>query len=130
MPSFSDDTLAKAKTAGNAEELLKLAKESGMELTPEQAQLYYAQMNPRSGELADEELDNVSGGGCSNAYTADGVRLVLSSSSCAYFQCKCCQGAVCNCNSKRICLFCSYFENLIGYGMKFSLCKNPMNYRQ
>lgn len=64
MPSFSDETLAKAKTAGNAEALLDLAKESGIELTREQAQLYFAKLNPQSGELADEDLNNVSGGSC------------------------------------------------------------------
>lgn len=131
MPSFSDEILAKAKTARNAEELLDLAKDSGIKLIPEQVQLYFARRNPRSEELADEELDNVSGGACSNTYTADGVRLVLSTSTCAFYQCNCCQGTVCRYNNnKGTCISCSYFENLIGYGMKFSLCRNPRNFRQ
>ena len=39
------------------------AKENGVELTEEQAAEYFAQMH-QSGELSDEGLDNVSGGGC------------------------------------------------------------------
>ena len=40
-----------------------LAKENGIELTEEEAQAYFAQLN-KSGELSDDELDAVAGGGC------------------------------------------------------------------
>ena len=53
----------KAKAAKSAEELLSLAKENGMELTSEEAKGYFAQLS-KSGELSDEELSNVAGGGC------------------------------------------------------------------
>ena len=53
----------KAKEAKSAEELLSLAKANGVELTQEEAAEYFAQLN-KSGEISDEELDNVAGGGC------------------------------------------------------------------
>ena len=59
--NFTQEQLAKAKAAKSAEELLALAKESGMELTKEEAAKFYAELN-KEGDLADVELDNVSGG--------------------------------------------------------------------
>ena len=58
---FSPEQLVKAKTAKSAEELLALAKENGIEMTEEEANKYYADFH-KEGALADEELDNVSGG--------------------------------------------------------------------
>ena len=63
MTHFDEEAIAKAKQAKSVEELLTLAKESGVEMTAEQAQEYYTQLNLKSGELADDELDNVAGGG-------------------------------------------------------------------
>ena len=57
------ELLQKAKEAKSAEELMTIAKENGVELTEEEASEYFARLNV-SGELADEELDNVAGGGC------------------------------------------------------------------
>lgn len=56
--------MEKAKQAKSADELLTIAKENGMEMTEEEAKAYYAQLHPVSGEIADDELENVSGGGC------------------------------------------------------------------
>lgn len=56
--------LEKAKQAKSTEELLALAKENGMEMTEEEAKAYYVQLHPVSGEIADDELENVAGGGC------------------------------------------------------------------
>ena len=61
---FNQEELKQAKMAKSAEELIVIAKERGIELTKEQGQLYFAQLNPPSGELAEDELDNVAGGGC------------------------------------------------------------------
>ena len=61
---FSNEMIEKAKTAKTAktaEELLELAKAENIELTAEQAKEYFATIHA-SGELSDEELDNVSGG--------------------------------------------------------------------
>ena len=61
----NDMIIAKAKESKNAEELLSMAKENGFELTEDEAKAYYARLHPTSGELSDEELDSVAGGGCS-----------------------------------------------------------------
>ena len=61
---MNTELIAKAKQAKNPEELLALAKENGVELTEESAKAYFNQLNPKTGELADDELDNVAGGGC------------------------------------------------------------------
>ena len=58
---FSKKLIEKAKTAKTAEELLELAKAENIELTAEQAKEYFATIHA-SGELSDEELDNVAGG--------------------------------------------------------------------
>ena len=68
----NNELLEKARAAKSAEELMALAKENGMEMTEEEAAAYFVQLN-KSGELSDEELDNVAGGGC---HKKDG-RLVI-----------------------------------------------------
>ena len=62
--TFTPELIEKAKSAKTPEELLSLAKENGIELTEESAQAYFNKLHPKTGELADEELDNVAGGGC------------------------------------------------------------------
>lgn len=61
---FDSKLLEKAKAAKSVAELLDIAKENNVELSEEQAKTYFAQFSPKNGELSDEELDNVSGGGC------------------------------------------------------------------
>lgn len=61
---FDSKLLEKAKAAKSVAELLDIAKENNVELSEEQAKTYFAQLSPKNGELSDEELDNVSGGGC------------------------------------------------------------------
>ena len=60
---FSKELIEKAKTAKTAEELIEFAKVVNIELAAEEAAKYFAKLNA-SGELSDEELDNVAGGGC------------------------------------------------------------------
>ena len=60
---FTDEMLEKAKTAKSAEELLAMAKAENIELTEAQAAKAFEELN-KNGELSDEELDNVAGGGC------------------------------------------------------------------
>ena len=76
----------KAKEAKSAQELLSLAGENGAELTQEEAAAYFAQLH-QSGELSDEELDHVSGGGC---HKKDGRLVVTVRYSCEHFVCKHC----------------------------------------
>ena len=58
---FTDEILEKAKKAKSAEELLEMAKTEKIELTEEEAAKAFAELN-KTGELSDEELDNVAGG--------------------------------------------------------------------
>lgn len=53
--------MEKAKTAKTAEELLEMAKAENIELSPEEAARYFAEPH-KTGELSDDELDNVAGG--------------------------------------------------------------------
>ncbi|MBQ3216064.1 MAG: hypothetical protein IJB11_08090 [Oscillospiraceae bacterium] len=76
MTTFNPELIEKARAAKTAQELQALAKENGWEMTEESAQAYFEQLN-KSGELSDEELSNVSGGGC---YSGD--RLVVTNFHC------------------------------------------------
>ena len=60
---FSKELIEKAKTAKTAEELLELAKAENIEMTAEEAAKTFADLH-KSGELSDDELDNVAGGLC------------------------------------------------------------------
>ena len=60
--NISKELLEKAKTAKTVEELIEMAKAENIELSAEQAAKAFAELN-KSGELSDEELDNVAGGG-------------------------------------------------------------------
>ena len=83
---MNQELLEKAKEAKSAEELLSLAKENGVELTKDEAEEYFAQMH-QSGELSDEELDNVAGGGC---HKKDGRLIVTVDYGCDQWACSIC----------------------------------------
>ena len=125
---MNNELIAKAKHAKSPEELMALAKENGVELTEESAKAYFNQLNPKTGELADDELNNVAGGGCHN-----GGRLVVSVMHyCDEWRCKddgsqCdIDGVLVNCNTCKIaaycfsCKYCTYEKGLW-------LCNNPVN---
>ena len=59
--NVSKELLEKAKQAKTAEELLAIAKAENVELTAEEAAKAFAELN-KTGEISDEELDNVAGG--------------------------------------------------------------------
>ena len=61
---MNEEMIAKAKEAKSVEELMALAKENGIELNEEDAKMYFEQLNAKKGELPDDELDCVAGGGC------------------------------------------------------------------
>ena len=50
----------------SAEELMKLAKEQGISITEEEAAVIFSKYCA-IGEMSDDELENVSGGGCYDA---------------------------------------------------------------
>ena len=83
------ELLAKAKEAKNPEELITLAKEKGTELTAESAKMYFDLLHPKTGELSDDELDNVAGGGC---HAKDGRLVVTIGHICDNFCCQFCGG--------------------------------------
>ena len=66
---MNEEMITKAREAKSVEELLELAKASNVELSEEQAKEYFAKLNPTKGELSDDELDDVSGGGCGESKT-------------------------------------------------------------
>ncbi len=67
--NISKELLEKAKAAKSAEELAETAKAENVELTKEEAEKVFADLH-KTGELSDEELDNVSGG-CSDGNPSD-----------------------------------------------------------
>ena len=62
MKNLTPELIAKAKAAKSAEELLALAKENNVEMTEEQAKIYFEQLNA-NGTVSDDELELVAGGG-------------------------------------------------------------------
>jgi len=132
MTNFNEEAIAKAKQAKSVEELLALAKESGVEMTAEQAQDIFAQFNQKSGELADDELDNVAGGGC---YNEEGYLIVSGSYICGFYTCPCGstettmsrisgRNIFCSvCGRDYGCGNCSYCISQGGY----KLCSHPSN---
>jgi hypothetical protein len=51
---------------------------------------YFNQLNPKSGELSDDELENVAGGACEKY--EDGELIVADNDECDLFICKKCNG--------------------------------------
>ena len=62
MKNLTPELIKKAKAAKSAEELLALAKANNVEMTEEQAKIYFEQLNA-NGTVSDDELDAVVGGG-------------------------------------------------------------------
>ena len=62
--NFTAEMIEKAKAAKTAEDLYEIAKANGVEMTADEAVTYFAQLNPTDGELGDDELGAVAGGGC------------------------------------------------------------------
>ena len=67
MKNFNAEMIEKAKAAKSVEELLEIAKANNIEMTADEAKTYFAQLNPKSGELSDDDLDAVAGGVCSSS---------------------------------------------------------------
>ena len=98
---MNSELIAKAKEAKSAEELLAIAKENDIEITEDEAKEYYDRLHA-SGELADDELDSVSGGGCGGS-VPPGAKVINDSlrESCDHYvhdsdwvdkrHCQCCQ---------------------------------------
>ncbi len=83
---LNEKLFEEAKKAKNAEELAFLAKENDIELTDGDAKSYFAKLNAKEGELADDELDIVSGGGKCGTIYKDKRPVVTDFNSCSYFE--------------------------------------------
>lgn len=81
-----EELVLKAKESKTAQELMAFAKENDFEMTEESAEAYFEQIH-KTGELSDDELDNVSGGGC---YASDGRLIVTCGHGCKKWVCEKC----------------------------------------
>ena len=86
---LSIELIENAKKCSSVEELLAIAEKNGMKLTEEEAKAYFDRLHPQTGELADDELDNVAGGGC---YTRIDKTVVSAGHRCPHYFCKYCGG--------------------------------------
>lgn len=88
METLTSEMIEKARSAKSAEELLALAKEAGMEdFTAESAEEYFKLLHPTTGEVADDELENVTGGGC---YNKDELVVTKLTHACSEYSCRYC----------------------------------------
>ena len=62
-----------------------LAKENEVEMTEESAKAYFDLLHPKTGEMSDDELDNVAGGGCRKG---DNRMVTTLLSDCEHWHCK------------------------------------------
>ena len=82
MKNLTPEMIEKAKAAKSTEELYEIAKANGVELTADEAATYFAQLSTKSGELSDDDLDAVAGGGCNDIIGTDGDVRITDSHSC------------------------------------------------
>lgn len=82
MKNFAPELIEQARNAKSVEELLALAKENCVEMTEEEAQIYFEQLHPAFGEISDNELDNVTGGACTVNEKGKSYTVVSSGLSC------------------------------------------------
>lgn len=126
--NFTPELIEKARQANSPEELLVLAKENNFELSEDKAKEYFERLK-NSGELSDEELDNVSGGGC---YYKDGRLVVTAFYLCKRYECEFCGNKGChfckvrNRGADPACMECKYKTNK---GARM-LCNHPLNYKR
>ena len=130
-----NEMIMKGKEANTVEELKEMAIKENWNISDEEANAYFDELQkyktPNIGELSDDELDDVSGGGC---HTKDGRLVVTVLHSCGHFTCKNCyntahllrgaeNGRCKRCRTSAYCKNCAYctYE-----GGKW-LCGQPIN---
>lgn len=131
---LTPELIEKARQTKSVEELFALAKENGITISEEEAKDYFEQLH-KTGELSDDELDNVSGGGC---YYKDGRLVVTVSYFCKRYVCRVCNEprttqvtSVWNPGYEiHICdTTCSGCKYLTRKGLRM-LCNHPDNYKR
>ncbi len=75
---MNEELIAKARQASSSEEIMKIAEENDIEMCKEEAEMIYKQLHT-SGEVSDEELESVAGGGCKGS---GGLTIVTSACKC------------------------------------------------
>lgn len=122
---LTTELIEKAKQTKSAEELSALAAENGIKLTGEEANTYFEHLN-KTGELSDDELDSVSGGGCYN----NNELVVTELYHCNQWTCPRCGKVAGDKNKAHVCAdgnrqstVCS--ECRYGVGWIIRVCKNP-----
>ena len=122
---MEQELIAKAKKAKSVEELMALAKENNVAITEEDAKMYFEVLHPKTGELSDEELDNVAGGGC---YAPGGNLLTTIGHGCKYYE----EGR--KTGAKGTCCRCKYWDHRDRNGYEEVgrpvRCFNPNNIRR
>ena len=130
------DMIAKGAQAQSAQELKELAAKEDWQMSDEEAASYFEELKEltsekKTGELNDDELDNVSGGGCYK----DNRLVVTTMHSCMEWSCKCgnpsnmTPGELVNlgrcpkCRRGKTCGNCKYCS----YEKGLWLCNNPKN---
>ena len=88
--ALSNELIRKAKSAKTVNELMVFAKENDWNLKEEEAIAYFEQLHAPSGELDDDELDNVAGGRCYH----DGRPVMTVLDSCDDWSCPKCGGGI------------------------------------
>lgn len=120
---LSEELIAKAKGTKTPEELAALAKESSIDLTEEEAKAYFEQLHPKTGELSDDELDNVSGGAC---YGRDDCLMTTIAYGCRYYEPATTKNGV-----NGTCGACRYWDRTYRSGLEIFgmplLCVHPKN---
>ena len=120
---LSEELIAKAKGTKTPEELAALAKESSTDLTEEEAKAYFEQLHPKTGELSDDELDNVAGGGC---YGRDDCLMTTIAYGCRYYEPATTKNGV-----NGTCGACRYWDRTYRSGLEIFgmplLCVHPKN---
>ena len=99
---LTPELIEKAKLAKSAEEIFSLAKENGVQLSADEANTYFDELH-KSGEISDDELDNVAGGGCDDEGEEHDMWHC-----CEHFVCVECGNNDPNCDLIKACFDCKY----------------------
>lgn len=111
---ISPEIMLQAKSAGSAEQLMEIAAANGTKITQEEAAQAFAALKPaKTGELSDDELDNVAGGAC---HSSEGWLIVYKGQSCEHF-------AGIDQNADKDCINCAYIDS----NYFPAICKNTAN---
>lgn len=99
-----EDLLEKLKKTEKTEEFIILLKKNGIDIEKEKAEEYFKTLH-RNGEIDDDELDKVSGGGC---YSSEGYLMTTCGYRCSNFTRSVAAGNKENCSS------CMYWDKTLG----------------